>query len=128
MAETPKPVPSKPAANKVVAKPKTSAAKPAAKIAAKPEKKVVVKPAVKPVAKKVATPKVATKKVAKPAKAPKVKMIRDSFSLPAPDHALLTTLKKSCQDQGRKVKKSDLLRAGISLLSKLSPGELAKLV
>lgn len=131
MVETPKPVPSKSVASKAVTKPKTTAAKTVAKVAVKPVKKAAAKPAAKAVAKKVATPKVATKKVAKPAKvpkAPKVKMVRDSFSLPAPDHALLTALKKTCQDQGRKVKKSDLIRAGLSMLAKLSPAELAKLV
>ncbi|MFM9913360.1 MAG: hypothetical protein ACKVN9_07500 [Methylophilaceae bacterium] len=115
MAENPKPAPSK-----AVVKLKVAAAKPAAKAAtATPVKKVPVKKlATKPVA-----PKAPAKKTAKPVK---VKMVRDSFSMPAPDHALLVSLKKSCQDNGRKVKKSDLLCAGVGLLAKLSSADLLK--
>lgn len=128
MVETPKPAPAKSTASKVAAKPKAPVAKTATKVAAKPVKAAAVKPAAKPVAKKLATPKANAKKVVKPAKPVKVKIVRDTFSMPAPDHALLTTLKKTCQDQGRKVKKSDLLRAGLALLAKLPPAELVKIV
>ncbi|APR94870.1 hypothetical protein PATSB16_15280 [Pandoraea thiooxydans] len=56
---------------------------------------------------------------AKDEKAPKkvkVKVIRDSFTMPEYDHAKLARLKKKCLAEGVHVKKSELLRAGLAAL------------
>lgn len=99
---------------------KTAAVKPA--VAAK-------KPAAsKPVAKKVAAKPVAAKKSAAPvaAKAPKakVKLVRDSFTMPASDFALIDALKERALGFRRPAKKSELLRAGLQALAALSAPQL----
>lgn len=80
-------------------------------------------------AKPVAAPKPAAPvKPEKTIKPVKVKMVRNSYSMPAADHALLSEIKDNCLQTGLKVKKGDLLRAGLHLLTKLSPTDLAKLL
>ncbi len=49
----------------------------------------------------------------------KIKMVRDSFSLPEADYAKLIELKKKCIAAGVHVKKSELMRLGLMQLSKL---------
>lgn len=49
----------------------------------------------------------------------KIKMVRDSFSMPEADYAKLIGLKKKCIAAGVHVKKSELLRLGLLQLSKL---------
>ncbi len=69
------------------------------------------------------TPPVAkdeTKKQSKKDKPKKIKMIRDSFTLPEGDYAKLAELKKKCLEAGVHVKKSELMRAGLLRLSKLN--------
>ncbi|MCP3654046.1 MULTISPECIES: hypothetical protein [Herbaspirillum] len=133
--ETKKPV-AKPAAPKPAAvkkpavKPATrAAAKPAAAAAApaapKAEKKVekVAKPekADKPVkAEKVEK----VEKVEKAPKAKKVKQVRDSFTMPENEYAVLAQVKKTCLKSGVEIKKSDLLRIGVSLIKNLKINEL----
>lgn len=51
--------------------------------------------------------------VAKPAKA---KLVRDSFTIPKNEYALLWALKERAARLARPAKKSELLRAGIALL------------
>ncbi len=93
-------------ATKVVAK-KVGAAKPAAKPAAV-------------VAVKAATPaKTVAAKPAVPAR-PKLKMVRDSFTMPKAEYAAIDTLKQRAAQLARPAKKSELLRAGIKALSGLS--------
>lgn len=58
----------------------------------------------------------------------KAKVIRDSFSFPEHDYLKISELKKSCLAEGIHVKKGELLRAGLQLLSKLSLTELKKAV
>jgi hypothetical protein len=48
----------------------------------------------------------------------KVKVIRDSFTMPQNDYALITELKEKALKGGMHVKKSELLRAGLRLLAK----------
>jgi hypothetical protein len=50
----------------------------------------------------------------------KVKVVRDSFSIPQEDYALIAQLKARAQDAGMPMKKSALLRAGLQLLDKAS--------
>ncbi|WP_431066453.1 hypothetical protein [Methylotuvimicrobium sp.] len=52
-------------------------------------------------------------------KAAKAKVIRDSFSFPEEDYQKISALKKTCLSAGVHIKKSELLRAGLHLLSKL---------
>ena len=112
---------------KPVAKP---AAKPVAKTIAKPVKKALVKKAVakpatkaKPVVKK-ATAKKSAKKEPKKSKPEKVKMERDSFTMPKDEYAQLTLLKARLTAMGQPAKKSELLRAGIKLLAAMSDNTL----
>jgi len=115
--------------------------KPAAPAAAKPTRKRTVAvpkadtpPAKKPVtrsaARKPAPAKIVvhepvpfvakTIKGGKAAKAKKAKLVRDSFTMPELEYAQIAVLKKRCLDAGISVKKSEILRAAVASLSKLS--------
>ena len=50
----------------------------------------------------------------------KPKLVRDSFSMPKADYALIDTLKARAIDGKRPAKKSELLRAGLHALHALS--------
>ena len=82
----------------------------------------VIKP--KPSPKSVKTDKKASKKE----KSKKIKMVRDSFTMPEDDYAKIAELKKKCLKAGVHIKKSELLRAGLSYLSKLSKPALLRTV
>lgn len=116
-----KPAPAKPAADKT--------AKPAAAIKTpQPAKRTVKSPAEKSAAAPLAT-KPKTAKAEKPPKSDKpkkIKMVRDSFTMPENDYAQLAELKKKCLQAGVHVKKSELLRAGLMSLSKLPDAALIK--
>jgi hypothetical protein len=120
VAAVEKVVPAAKPAAKVVAKPAAkTAAKPVAKVAAKPAAKVAAKVAVKPVVK--SAPQVAAEPAVKPAEKPvgknlktkKAKMVRDSFTMPEAEYALIAAVKKRCIAQGVAMKKSEVLRAAI---------------
>ena len=120
------------AAEKPVAT-KPVAAKPPVKAASKPAVKAVAKTKVqvaptKPTAKPLA--KVAAKQVAKPvaksvsqpepvktAKPKKPKMVRDSFTFPKAEYAVLDVLKLRAAKLGSPAKKTELLRAGIKVIA-----------
>jgi hypothetical protein len=55
----------------------------------------------------------------KEAKARKVKLIDDKFTMPKPDYDLIDGLKRKCFLVGAVVKKNDLLRAGLRALDAL---------
>jgi len=57
-------------------------------------------------------------------KSAKVKVVRDSFTMPQNDYAKIGELKQVCLKAGLQVKKSELLRAGLHALSKLSATQL----
>jgi len=59
-------------------------------------------------------------KAGKPAKAKKAKLVRDSFTMPDLEYALIAALKKRCLDAGVSAKKSEILRAAVANLVKLS--------
>lgn len=61
---------------------------------------------------------------AKTAKAKKVKLVRHSFSMPETEYAQIALLKKRIANFGGKVRRSELLRAGIALLAALDNVEL----
>ena len=112
----------KPATAVAVANP---VAKPAAKLATKPVTKAIAKPAAK--AKTVATKtnvKKTAKKDTKKVKPEKVKMERDSFTMPKDEYAQLSLLKARLTAMGQPAKKSELLRAGIKLLVAMSDNTL----
>lgn len=69
-----------------------------------------------------------TEKQHKKDKPKKVKMIRDSFTMPESEYNLLTELKKKCLENGVHVKKSELIRAGLINLSRLNKTLLLKAV
>ena len=101
----------KPARTRASAKTATAAApKPAEKPATKPTTKPTPK-AAKPVkqAKPVAAPK--------PPKPAKPKLVRDSFTIPKAEYAVIDALKQRAATLASPVKKSELLRAGIKALA-----------
>jgi hypothetical protein len=124
---TAKPAVAKPAAAQAPAS-KAAVSKPAVKPAAKPAAKPLAK-ASAPVAKKPAaaaaakTPAKAVVANDKP-KTPKVKMERDSFTMPKDEYAQIAALKKRLEGLGKPVKKSELLRAGLKLLATLNDSAL----
>lgn len=71
---------------------------------------------------------VGTEKQNKKEKPSKVKMIRDSFTMPENEYNLLGELKKKCLETGVHVKKSELIRAGLINLSRLNKSLLLKAV
>ena len=61
-------------------------------------------------------------------KVKKPKLVRDSFTMPESEYAALGTVKKACLKAGVEVKKSQLLRIGVALLSKTDVPALKKLI
>ncbi|MGZ8162980.1 MAG: hypothetical protein ACXWTK_03635 [Methylobacter sp.] len=58
----------------------------------------------------------------------KAKVIRDSFSFPEQDYMKISELKKTCLASGIHVKKNEILRAGLHLLTKLNLTELKQAI
>jgi Arc/MetJ-type ribon-helix-helix transcriptional regulator len=54
---------------------------------------------------------------------PKVKLVRDSFTLPEVDHDLIKQCKKAAIVSGRETKKSEVVRAAIRAFSELSTAQ-----
>lgn len=114
-----------PVAEKAPARAEKPGAKPAAS-------KASVKTAAVGKASLKAAPKAAAapaKPLAKPAaeareKAKKPKLIRDSFTMPEIEYAVLGQVKKTCLKAGVEVKKSELLRAGVALIEGLDVDQL----
>ena len=128
-ARTAKPAPVKAARAAAPVKAVSKAAvKPAVKTATKPVTKAAAKPAAKPAAAK--TP--ARKSAGKPssaksvsvataeAKPPKIKLVRDSFTIPRTEYEVLDALKARLVKLTRPAKKSEVLRAGIAVLAALN--------
>lgn len=120
----------KPAASKATAAKKTVAPRASqvtvkravSNVARKPVAAIVTK-SLKPVVTKTVTAVAKSKSVAvtkSSAKPKKVKLVRDNFSLPAHEHALLADLKKRAKKLGKEFKKSEFLRAGIAHLVSLT--------
>lgn len=76
---------------------------------AKPARKPVPRPA--PEAAATTTLPVSSEKSKKP------KLVRDSFTIPKPEYAVLAELKERSARQGMPAKKSEVLRAGIKVLA-----------
>lgn len=117
------PAASAPAAQPTKAIKPVKAAKPAASAATKPAKKAAAaKKTVAPKAPKAAAPVVT--KVSKEIKAKKPKLVRDSFTIPKDEYAVIETLKQRAATLAQPVKKSELLRAGLKVLAGLSDAAL----
>jgi hypothetical protein len=58
----------------------------------------------------------------------KMKVVRDSFTMPQNDYAKIGELKRTCLKAGMQVKKSELLRAGLHALGKLSAAQLQQTI
>jgi hypothetical protein len=112
------PAAKKTAAAKPVAAKKTPATKAAPKPAAKTSSKVAstVAPKAAPASKaapKAAAPKASVEKVRK------AKLVRDSFTMPEAEYAVLAQVKKACLKAGFEIKKSELLRIGVAMIGQL---------
>ena len=57
-----------------------------------------------------------------------IKVIRDSFSFPEQDYRKISELKQICLAEGISIKKGEILRAGLHLLSELTLPELKKAI
>lgn len=109
-ARSPKPTRSSKAATPRSSTPKTA-------VAAAPMPAKSVKPDAK--VKTAAAPEPAP--MPKPAK---MRLVRDSFTMPESDHALIGALKKRLLTQQRPTKKSELLRAGLKALAAMTDVQL----
>ncbi|MFN3436950.1 MAG: hypothetical protein ACK41V_04605 [Acidovorax sp.] len=96
------------AAPTVAAKAVKVAPKPAAKKTSAAKKTAVAK-----------TVKAAAPVVAKDVKVKKPKLVRDSFTIPKDEYAVIEALKQRASTLAHPVKKSELLRAGLKLLATL---------
>lgn len=100
----------------VVKEPVKAVVKAAPKPIAKPVAKPVAKPKAPPSAKPTVKPAVA-KSITKDAKVKKPKMVRDSFTFPKAEYAVLDALKLRAVKLGNPAKKTELLRAGVKAIS-----------
>lgn len=105
---------------------KTSAAAPAKSRAATPAQRTgaaakAAKALKTTKAVKTASPPAATK----PAKEKKPKLVRDSFTIPKAEYAVLDELKQRAAKLARPAKKSELLRAGIKALAAMDKAAFA---
>lgn len=104
---------------------------PVRKMASKAVKPVAQKPPSTPVTAPVPSPLKAAKSVTvktdkKKDKPEKVKVVRDSFTIPKTEYAQIAALKKRALTMGLDIKKSELIRAGLALLSAASDAALRK--
>lgn len=112
----------RPSAAKPKAPPRAGAAKRPSRAAARP---APVQPAAKAPA--VAAPKPADTKRAAAAvgqdKAKKIKLVRDSFTMPKTEYAAIDALKARAARLGRPAKKSEMLRAGVQALTAMTDAQ-----
>lgn len=113
------------AAKKAAAKPKTSKAAAAEKTVPTPKAPAKSVKKAAPVAK---SKIVDAPKAEKPVKTKNPKLVRDSFTLPEGDYSLFATLKQRALAAGIEIKKSELLRASLTLLASLEDAAFAKTI
>lgn len=116
--------PATPTPSKAVKSVKPTTANTASKTAVKPAAKPVAKPTTKSITKPVTPTKAAAP--AKPAKEKKVKVVRDSFTIPKTELLQVGEMKKRALTLGVGVKKSELIRAGLSALASLNDAAFKK--
>jgi hypothetical protein len=119
---------SSPAKPKAVKSNKPTTANTASKTAVRPAVKPAAKPVAKPTTKSIAKPVTPPKATApaKPAKEKKVKVVRDSFTIPKTELLQVGEMKKRALTLGVGVKKSELIRAGLSALASLNDAAFKK--
>ena len=115
---------------------KTEAVVKRAPVAAKPLSKTspvkVIRPIPKPVVKKAKPEPVEAAKAAKVekepkvAKKPKLKVVRDSFTMPQSEYQKIAEIKELCLKAGVQVKKSEVLRAGVIALCAMNEAQLSR--
>lgn len=113
-----------------------NATKRVTKVATKPTPKTSVEAVAKPTLKPTAVKKPVTtvapvivaedKLIKKVKKDAKVKVVRDSFTMPQNEYQKIADIKAACLKAGRHVKKSEVLRAGLQVLSSMSHTDLEK--
>ncbi|MFS2218601.1 hypothetical protein ACCD08_29235 [Telluria sp. Tellsp104] len=131
-AKAPVKTAAKPAAKKAAATKAAPAKKVAAvkKAAVAPARTVRAKAAPTPAkvareaARAIAAPVKSTRAKAAPAPAARPHLVRDSFTMPEQEYAVLATVKQACLKAGFEVKKSELLRMGVALLGQLDAASL----
>jgi hypothetical protein len=64
------------------------------------------------------------KSPAKPGKSASDKVVRDSFTMPTKEYAKIAKVKNACLKAGFQIKKSELLRIGIALISDMGTEKL----
>ncbi len=104
-------------ATKAVAAKKRGPRKPTAEIAAGATVPTRRKVAAKP-------PKSVTPAVEQP-KLVKTKLVRDSFTMPKSEYAVIDSLKQRSAQAGRPLKKSEVLRAGVKALAAMADADFA---
>jgi hypothetical protein len=62
----------------------------------------------------------------KPKKEQKVKVVRDSFTMPEGEYRKIAEIKEAALQAGQPVKKSEVLRAGLKALAAMSPTQLKR--
>jgi hypothetical protein len=135
-ATRPTTIPAQPIAVVAPPQPTPTVTKPALMPAAKRARKAGAPASrIKPPAAKIETAEgrkaVPVEKATKPsppapetAKSAKTKLVRDSFTIPATEYAVLDALKQRALGSAHHAKKSEILRAGIKLLTALSDTDL----
>jgi hypothetical protein len=61
---------------------------------------------------------------AKSGKSASDKVVRDSFTMPTKEYAKIAKVKSACLKAGFQIKKSELLRIGVALISAMGPKKL----
>jgi hypothetical protein len=115
--QTVKVVQAAPAEKVVVNAPLTKA--PVTKTPAEPRAPRVTKPVVASV------PVVPENPPDKSVKVKRAKLIRDSYTMPQAEHAAIAVLKKRCLNLGVAAKKSEILRAALAVLARMSDVDVA---
>jgi hypothetical protein len=57
----------------------------------------------------------------------KIKLIRDSFTMPESEYVVLAAMKKICIKAGVEIKKGELLRVAVNQLQSLSPKQISEI-
>lgn len=85
-----------------------------------------VKPSAKPLQATPVEVPLATAEKSKPAKEKKVKVVRDSFTIPKTEFTQIADMKKRAMALGVEIKKSELIRAGLQIISGLPDASFKK--
>ncbi|CAG0938235.1 hypothetical protein GALLN_00177 [Gallionellaceae bacterium] len=88
--------------------------------------KKAIKPVVKPAARKPVNPTPAPA-AEKPGKKPKVKVVRD-FSILQLEYQKIVDIKEACLKAGLRVKRSEVLRAGLKVLSEMNAAQIRRVI